>query len=228
MRALALALLFTTPVHAAELSSRAAADALGAAARAALPASVSNVGVERVSIYGHVDQPDGAILAVRWDGPPLGTIRADIDVVAAGAVLGSVRVTALIRGTVSAVRLVRGLARGDVITASDVSAVAQDASSLPAGAVLDASAAVGRRPRRDLALGALLISSDLEAPVDGPKGMPVAVILRSGALRVATTGALAADAAIGELVDVRTGRGLLRGTLVAARTVEIALLVPEP
>ncbi len=96
--------------------------------------------------------------------------------------------------------LVRDVARGQVIVASDVDWA--DATSARARGLSDWDAAVGMEARRQLKAGTPVLANDLKTPAVIRKGDPVKLFYATGGVRLAVDGVAQSEAALGEPVRV--------------------------
>lgn len=96
--------------------------------------------------------------------------------------------------------LVRDLARGDVITASDVEWQAPQAGRTARG--LDYDAAIGMEAKRTLKAGQLILASDVKAATVIRKGDPVAIVYTAPGVRLSVDGVAQGEAALGQPVRV--------------------------
>ncbi len=230
MRTLAiliLTLVAAAPASAAELDVSLVRDAIATAAERALPDTISEIEVHTVFVRGRVDVPAGRTAQVRVRGAGdedwIGKIAVEADVTVDGELLETVRVTATVAAYVQVAVLAAPVSRGDQITASQLSTSSRDAADLPGGVVMNASQLVGRTPRRDLSIGALVRESDLQERVDAERNQPVTLLISSGPLRITAPGLLRADARVGDLVEVfaTDTKTVVYGVLVTPDLVEI-------
>lgn len=110
-------------------------------------------------------------------------------------------------------RLVRGVERGDSITASDVEEVRDE---VPPG-VLRCQDAIGQSARSHLRAGALAHRSALQPPMLVARGQRVTIVYQSGALRVTAQGEAVVDGTKGQWVPIKNlGSGKAVKALVVA------------
>jgi flagella basal body P-ring formation protein FlgA len=119
----------------------------------------------------------------------------------------------------------RPLERGKILAADDVILAERDVAAAPGGYLTGTDAAVGRVLRRNIAAGAVLAPSLIEAPVLVRRGQAVTLEARSGAIRVQMAGIAQADGALGQTIAVRnnSSRKVLHGVVRNERSVEIRL-----
>lgn len=225
--AILILLLAATPAAAADLDVDLVRDAITVAAERALPETISEVEVHTVFVRGSVDVPAGVTPEVRvraaGDMDWIGKVSVDVDVTVGGQLLESVRVTATVAAYVRVAVLSNPVGRGQAITEADISVASRDAAGLPGGVVSDPARLLGRTPRRDLSLGALVRERDLEERVDAERNQPVTLLISAGSLRITAPGLLRADARVGDLVEVfaTDTKTIVYGVLVAPRLVEV-------
>jgi flagella basal body P-ring formation protein FlgA len=119
----------------------------------------------------------------------------------------------------------RPLGRLQAVTAEDISVVARDLSSLPAGYFRRPEDVLGRIAQRTIGSGEVLLPSTVRPPPIVRRGQSVTVVARAGGMLVRTAGVVQTDAGLAERVQVRnasTGR-TVEGVVRSADTVEVSL-----
>ncbi len=227
---LLLLLLAPTLVQAAPVSVAALRPAMEEAVRRALPDSVQEVEVVTLSVRGTLEAPAQATFRIRARGDEdwLGSVAAEVDVYAEGALLGSVSVVAEVIAWVTVPVLRQGVSRGERITQDRVATARRQLDGLPPGVLLDAPRIVGRVAKRDLGLNQLVKEADLEIAVAAARNSMVTILVHRGGLRLISSGVLREDAQIGETVAVWNEGTKVeqRGVLVAPDTVMLPTLGP--
>lgn len=160
----------------------------------------------------HAFLPPGAQLT--------GTVHVGVRCVEAASWLVYVAVKVAVNDTV--LMATRPLARGQVLAPQHFAAARRDVGALPPGYVSDATVASGKRLLQPVAAGTVLTQSMLEAPLLVRRGESVTIVARASGIEVRAAGTALADAAEGQVVDVRnvsSGRAL-RAVVVAPGVVE--------
>ena len=115
------------------------------------------------------------------------------------------------------------LARGQAITAADLTRRQGDLAELPAGIVTEAAQALGKSLNVSVQSGQILRNDSLRAPHVVQQGQSVRVISKGKGFQVATEGKALNNAAAGQVVQVRTASGqTLSGIAQKGGTVEVA------
>lgn len=116
----------------------------------------------------------------------------------------------------------RGLTRGEVIDAADLTTRKGDLARLPAGVLTNSAEALGKVLRVSLGSGQIVRSDALRPDHVVRQGQTVKVMSTGTGFRVATEGRALNSAAEGQVVQVRTGSGqTLSGVARAGGVVEI-------
>ena len=185
-----------------------------------LPDTVVEVEVYDVVVRGDLEVPEGASIRVRASGDEDWIGRVSVELLCAGS---SARATADVAAYVEVPVLRRPVARGEQITADDVTVARRNADDLPTGMVLSSAALDGRVPKKDLRLNQVVKVADLEERADSRRNHPVTLLVRSGGLRITAPGVLRRDARVGDLVEAvfTTTGGVVRGVLITPDIVEI-------
>lgn len=116
----------------------------------------------------------------------------------------------------------RPLARGQAITAADLARRTGDLAELPAGVVTEEAQAVGKTLNISVQSGQILRSDSLRAPPAVQQGQSVRIVSKGKGFQVATEGKALANAADGQVVQVRTASGqTISGIARPGGTVEV-------
>ena len=97
----------------------------------------------------------------------------------------------------------RPLARGDIITATDIKMVERDLSALKTGYIIDSKRPVGMVLKRRIGTDSIITPQLLEAPRLVRRGEQVAIIAESEGIEIRAVGKALADGAQGDLIRVR-------------------------
>lgn len=117
----------------------------------------------------------------------------------------------------------RPLARGQAIAAGDLARRQGDLAELPAGVVTEEAQAIGKTLNVSVQSGQILRSDILRAPLAVQQGQSVRVVSRGKGFQVATEGKALANAADGQVVQVRTASGqTVSGIARTGGTVEVS------
>lgn len=117
----------------------------------------------------------------------------------------------------------RGLTRGEVLDAEDLTTRKGDLARLPAGVLTNSDEAIGKVLRVSLGSGQIVRSDALRPDHVVRQGQTVKVMSSGTGFRVATEGRALNNAAEGQVVQVRTASGqTLSGVARAGGVVEIA------
>jgi flagella basal body P-ring formation protein FlgA len=131
-------------------------------------------------------------------------------------------VSAQIAVTGNYVTTSRPLRAGQVIEAGDLILASGDIGNLPTGFIQDTNGAVGKTLRNSLSGGQILRSDQLTAPMVIRQGQTVKVLTVGSGFAVSAEGKAMANAALGQLVQVRMTSGQsVTGTARADGSVEI-------
>jgi flagellar basal body P-ring formation protein FlgA len=119
----------------------------------------------------------------------------------------------------------RPLARDTVLTTADVVLAERDAQALPQGYLTDPLAAEGRRLRRALPAGAVVMPSMLDAVPVIARGQGVTLEAEADGMRIRMAGEALADGGIGERVRVRNASSerVVEGIVRSGEVVEVPL-----
>ncbi|MCG8440615.1 MAG: flagellar basal body P-ring formation chaperone FlgA [Caulobacterales bacterium] len=123
--------------------------------------------------------------------------------------LDPVRLTGRAERAVALPALARAIAKGEILTAADLSWTRVPASRAPSNAITDVSAIAGMAAKRALRPGAVLKSYDLIRPAAIHKGEIVTIIYEHGALTLTARGRALADTPAGEVArftNLQSGR----------------------
>lgn len=222
-----LALALAVPAAAAPLGTDLVRDAMLEAARASLPDTVVSVDVHGVQVRGNVEIPSKAdvevLIRAEGDEDWIGRVSAEAEIFVNGSTVRTVRVLGTITAHVEVAVLRNPVPRGATISPSDVALARRDASSLPKGLVMQPGSLIGRTTKRDLGLNQLVTEGDLLEHTDALRNRPVTLVVRSGALTVASPGVLRKDGRIGELVEVlaTSTNSTVYGILISPDVVEV-------
>ena len=117
---------------------------------------------------------------------------------------------------------VRPLARGQAIAAGDLARRSGDLAELPSGVVTEEAQAVGKTLNFSVQSGHILRSDILRAPPAVQQGQSVRLVSKGRGFQVATEGKALANAADGQVVQVRTASGqTISGIARTGGTVEV-------
>lgn len=148
--------------------------------------------------------------------------RTQIGVRCLGPSSFTVMVAAQIAVTGNYVTTSRPLRAGQVIEASDLILASGDIGNLPTGFIQDMNGAVGKTLRNSLSGGQILRSEQLTAPMVIRQGQTIKVLSVGSGFAVSAEGKAMANAAVGQLVQVRMTSGqTITGTARADGSVEI-------
>ncbi len=119
---------------------------------------------------------------------------------------------------------VRELSRRTLVAASDVRVERRAASRVPAGAVGDASAVVGKETTRPVAPGEPLTASAVSAPLVIRRGSAVALVIEGPNFKIVARGVAAEDGTLGGPIRVvnQASRREVVGRVEDERTVRVA------
>lgn len=149
--------------------------------------------------------------------------RTHIGVRCLGPNVWSVLVPVQIAVTGNYVVTTRPLAAGQSIQEGDVAVLSGDLSALPTGVVGATADAVGKTLRNALAAGQPLRSDQLIAPLVVRQGQSVRVVSRGAGFAVSSEGRALANAAAGQVVQIRMSSGqTVSGVAQADGSVEVA------
>lgn len=149
--------------------------------------------------------------------------RTHIGVRCLGPNVWSVLVPVQIAVTGNYVVTARPLAAGQTLQAGDVATLSGDLAALPNGVVTDPAAAVGKTLRNALHAGQPLRDDQLIAPQVVRQGQSVRVISRGTGFAVSSEGKALANAAAGQVVQIRMGSGqTVSGIAQADGSVEVS------
>lgn len=116
----------------------------------------------------------------------------------------------------------RPLARGQAIAAGDLVRRSGDLAELPSGVVIEEAQAVGKTLNVSVQSGQILRSDILRAPPAVQQGQSVRLVSKGKGFQVATEGKALANAADGQVVQVRTASGqTISGIARTGGTVEV-------
>lgn len=119
----------------------------------------------------------------------------------------------------------RPLARDTVLTEADVVLAERDAGVLPQGYLTDPAAAAGRRLRRALPAGAVVLPSMLDSVPVIARGQTVTLEAEADGVRIRMAGEALADGGIGERLRVRnmSSERVVEGIVRSGEVVEVPL-----
>lgn len=140
-----------------------------------------------------------------------------------GPSVWSVLVPVQISVTGSYVTTSRPLGAGQVVTATDLTVLSGDLSTLPTGIVIDPQSAIGKTLRNSLGAGQPLRGDQLLAPLVIRQGQTVTVISKGPGFAVSAEGKAMNNATEGQLAQIRMSSGqTLSGVARADGSVEIS------
>lgn len=149
--------------------------------------------------------------------------RTHIGVRCLGPNVWSVLVPVQIAVTGNYVVTTRPLAAGQSIQEGDVAVLSGDLSALPTGVVGAPADAIGKTLRNALAAGQPLRNDQLIAPLVVRQGQSVRVVSRGAGFAVSSEGRALANAAAGQVVQIRMSSGqTVSGVAQADGSVEVA------
>lgn len=153
-------------------------------------------------------------------GRPWGRINVGVRCQLAGG--WSIYVPAQVRVMGEYFVTARPLARGQAITAGDLARRQGDLAELPAGVVTEEAQALGKTLNVSAQSGQILRTDILRAPPAVQQGQSVRIVSKGRGFQVATEGKALANAADGQVVQVRTASGqTLSGIARPGGTVEV-------
>lgn len=119
--------------------------------------------------------------------------------------------------------LARPIAAGEAISAADVRLEERDTARIAPSAVLDIDAIAGRVPRRSLAAGSVLASTDLVAERTVRRGDEVTLLARTGGIEVRARGKALGEGGVQDVVRVENtqSRRVLSGRILQNGEVEV-------
>jgi len=97
----------------------------------------------------------------------------------------------------------RPLARGDILSATDIKMVERDLSALKRGYIIDSKQPVGMVVKRRIGTDSIITPQLLEAPRLVRRGEQVAIIAESRGIEIRAVGKALADGSRGDLIRVR-------------------------
>lgn len=149
--------------------------------------------------------------------------RTHIGVRCLGPNVWSVLVPVQIAVTGNYVVTTRPLGAGQSIQEGDVAVLSGDLSTLPTGVVGAPADAIGKTLRNALAAGQPLRNDQLVAPLVVRQGQSVRVVSRGAGFAVSSEGRALANAAAGQVVQIRMSSGqTVSGVAQADGSVEVA------
>ncbi|MGF1639700.1 MAG: flagellar basal body P-ring formation chaperone FlgA [Rhodospirillales bacterium] len=121
--------------------------------------------------------------------------------------------------------LVRRVVRGEIVSASDVEWQRMQTERLTTDTVLDASGLVGLTPKRTMAPGVPIRSSDLKRPAIVTKGGLVTLVLTRPGMELTARGRALEDGGEGDTIRIVNGRSqaVVEGVVTAVGRVTISL-----
>jgi flagella basal body P-ring formation protein FlgA len=191
-----------------------------------LGAGAGDAIVRTVELPGPVRVPAGAFSA-RVLAPPgmalLGRVRLQIEFSLDGRPAKTVWVTTDIGLYAPVVVATRPVARGELVSAADVTVDRLDLSQVARGVVTDVGDVAGRLARSPLVPYQPIRRDQLEAPVAVHRGDVVLLVAERNGLRITAPGEVRDDAGLGEQVRVvnRASRKDLVGRVRDASTVAV-------
>lgn len=122
----------------------------------------------------------------------------------------------------SAVIATKSLQQGQVLTRADVSVQQSDVTQMPAGVIADIDQVLGKTLSGSIASGQPIRANLLRAPQMIKSGQTVKLIAQGGSFQVSADGKALGNAALGQVVSVRTGNGkVVSGVVKEDGSVEI-------
>lgn len=116
----------------------------------------------------------------------------------------------------------RPLQQGQVLTHADVSVQLSDVTQLPAGIINDVEQALGKTLTGSIAPGQPLRADLLRAQMLVKSGQTVKLIAQGGSFQVSAEGKALGNAAVGQMVSVRTANGkVVSGVVKGDGSVEV-------
>ena len=117
----------------------------------------------------------------------------------------------------------RAVAAGQTLTSADVELVQRDLGRIAQGVLVDTAQVVGRVARRQLQVGNLLATTDLQAEKIIRRGDVVDLVARRGTVEIRVSARASKDAAVGDslLVENLSSRKTVQGTVAEDGTVNI-------
>jgi len=154
-------------------------------------------------------------------GRPWGRINVGVRCLTEGG--WSIYVPAQVRVVGEYFVTARPLARGQAIAAADLARRRGDLAELPAGVVTEEAQAVGKTLNVSTQSGQILRTEILRAPPAVQQGQRVRIVSKGRGFQVASEGKALANAADGQVVQVRTASGqTVSGIARQGGTVEVA------
>lgn len=126
--------------------------------------------------------------------------------------------------TVTALAVVasKPLQQGQVLTRADVNVQLSDVTQMPAGVIADIEQVLGKTLSGSIAAGQPIRTNLLRAPQLIKSGQTVKLIAQSGSFQVSADGKALGNAALGQVVSVRTAGGkVVSGVVKEDGSVEI-------
>jgi flagella basal body P-ring formation protein FlgA len=133
--------------------------------------------------------------------------NATVGVRCSGAAPWSVYVPVSIRVTGNYIVSARPLTPGQIVSAADLTVMPGDLTQLPAGSITDPAQAIGKTLTGGIAAGQPLRAEWLRQPPVIVQGQSVRLLSQGAGFRVSSEGKALANAADGQLVQVRTAAG---------------------
>ena len=155
------------------------------------------------------------------NSPPWG--RGSVTVRCTGEAAWRIQLPVHIRVSSEYLISARPIPQGQIIVAEDLSTQFGDLSELPANALVDPAAAIGRVSASSIPIGRPLRADMLRAQTAVRQGQTVKVISRGPGFAVANEGRALNNAQEGQVAHVRLGNGqVVSGLAKAGGTVEIS------
>jgi flagella basal body P-ring formation protein FlgA len=134
----------------------------------------------------------------------------------------SVFVPVTVRVIADVVVTARGVARGQVLSQTDLTLLSRDVTQLPAGVLNDLEQALGKTVVAALPGGTAVRADMLRAPPAISQGQAVRIIYQGGGFSVSSEGRSLSTAAVGQPARVRIASGkVLEGIVHSPGVVEV-------
>lgn len=199
---------------------------------------------EALATAGHVENPEAVQIALddgsrqvvfptnatgafaikdaSWNSAS-GSFAAVISVTCDNGSSRTAQVTGTAVETVPVLIASHDVARGDVLTAADVTIKKMPRADMPANSFSDDSHAVGMEARRGLREGQAIRATDIDEPLLVKRNSAVSLVFTSGALTLTARGQALRDGSRGEVVAVmnQQSKRVLEGTVTGPGEVTV-------
>lgn len=119
----------------------------------------------------------------------------------------------------------RNLKRGEIIREDDVLEIKRPSGKIPAGAITNKDALIGKVVKRTISQGIILKEDHLYSGIPVKRGSMVRVLITSGKVTIMTDGVLKSDSSVGDMAKVQcfqTGKEIV-GELIDKDKVRVLI-----